>query len=445
MRLLADRNVCVVGDDDQSIYSWRGASYDNIINFEQDFPGVREIKLEQNYRSTSAILEAANGVIRNNTKRKEKQLWSGTRGGKPVELFYPKNESEEADFIVSQIKKLMIQDRLKYDDFGVLLRTNSMTAAIEEAFLAENIPCQVSGGTSFFQRKEIKDVLSYLRVIANANDDVNLLRIMNTPRRGIGKTTIAALMDVAKKNNTTLWEAMERLRYTPDTLFQEAAKGKVELDEFMTLIETYREEMLGRRGLSAKTRALVESIDYRSYLATEHSKNEKVAKWKFLNIESLIRSMETWEKDPDNFDPTLYAYLNRISLITRDDDDGSKGKVNLMTIHASKGLEFPVVFIAGAENGVIPHQRSMEEGGAGDAALEEERRLFYVAITRAREKLFITSCLRRRRLQNDTDCEPSPFLAEIPPHLIEYHEPDKAVEDPETAESYFALIKSKFA
>jgi DNA helicase-2/ATP-dependent DNA helicase PcrA len=238
---------------------------------------------------------------------------------------------------------------------------------------------------------------------------------------------------------------MERLRYTPDTLFQEAAKGKVELDEFMTLIETYREEMLGKRGLSAKTRALVDSIDYRSYLATEHSKNEKVAKWKFLNIESLIRSMETWEKDPDNFDPTLYAYLNRVSLITRDDDDDAgKGKVNLMTIHASKGLEFPVVFIAGAEKGIIPHQRSMEEGDAGPGALEEERRLFYVAITRAREKLFITSCLRRRRLQNDTDCEPSPFLAEIPPHLIEYHEPDKAVESPETAECYFAMIKSRF-
>jgi DNA helicase-2/ATP-dependent DNA helicase PcrA len=173
-----------------------------------------------------------------------------------------------------------------------------------------------------------------------------------------------------------------------------------------------------------------------------------MAKWKFLNIESLIQSMETWEKDPDNFDPTLYAYLNRISLITRDDgdDEAGKGKVNLMTIHASKGLEFPVVFIAGAEEGIIPHERSMEEG-EGDlhaGALEEERRLFYVAITRARDKLFITSCLRRRRLQNTVECAPSPFLAEIPPHLIEYHEPDKAVESPEEAENYFALIKSKF-
>ncbi|GHV76932.1 DNA helicase [Spirochaetia bacterium] len=438
MRLLSDRNVCVVGDDDQSIYSWRGASYENIVNFEKDFPGVTEIKLEQNYRSTSTILEAANGVISNNTNRKEKNLWSGNKGGKPVELFYPRNESEEADFIAATIKKIMIRERLKYDDFGVLLRTNSMTRSIEEAFLAENIPYRVSGGTSFFGRKEVKDVLSYLRLIANTSDDVNLLRIINTPRRGIGKNSIAALMEIAKKNHSTLWDAMEKLRYKADTLFQEAAKGKGELDGFMQLIETYREEMLGKRGLSAKTRALVESIDYWSYLVTEYSKNDKIAKWKFLNIESLIQSMETWEKDPDNFDPTLYAYLNRISLITRDDgdDEAGKGKVNLMTIHASKGLEFPVVFIAGAEEGIIPHERNMDE--------EEERRLFYVAITRARDKLFITSCLQRRRLQNTVECAPSPFLAEIPPHLIEYHEPDKAVESPEETENYFALIKSKF-
>ncbi|MDR2739302.1 MAG: UvrD-helicase domain-containing protein [Treponema sp.] len=450
MRLLADRNVCVVGDDDQSIYSWRGANYENILMFERDFPGAAEIKLEQNYRSTTTILEAANGVISNNTNRKEKRLWSGNKGGKPVELFFPQHESEEADFIASQVKKIMIQDKLKYDDFGVLLRTNSMTRSIEEAFLAENIPYRVSGGTSFFQRKEVKDILSYLRLIANTNDDVNLLRIINTPRRGIGKTTIGVLMDLARKNHTTLWDAMEKLRYSPDTLFQEAAKNRAEIDEFMTLIETYREEMLGKRLLSAKTRSLVDSIDYWSYLVTEYSKNDKIAKWKFLNIESLIQSMETWEKDPDNADPSLYAYLNRISLITRDDgndDEAGKGKVNLMTIHASKGLEFPVVFIAGAEDGIIPHERSMEEG-EGDlnaGPIEEERRLFYVAITRARDKLFITSCLRRRRIQSTTDCAPSPFLAEIPPHLIEHHEPDKAVESPEEAKNYFAMIKSKFS
>jgi DNA helicase-2/ATP-dependent DNA helicase PcrA len=439
MHLLADRNVCVVGDDDQSIYSWRGANYENLLRFESDFPGVKEIKLEQNYRSTSTILEAANGVIRNNSNRKEKTLWSGNEGGKPIEIYYPRNESEEADFIASKIKTILIEEKLKYDDFGVLIRTNSMTRHIEEAFLAENIPYRVSGGTIFFQRKEIKDIISYLRVIANENDDVNLLRIINTPRRGIGKTTISRITELAKEIHASVWDAMEILRYAKDTLFPE--KGRVEIDEFMTLIETYKTEILGKRGLSQKVRALVDSIDYWSYLVTEFSKNEKAARWKFLNIESLIQSIETWENDPDNLDPTLYPWLNRISLITRDDgDDDGKGKVNLMTIHASKGLEFPVVFIAGAEDGIIPHARSLEEG---DNNIEEERRLFYVAITRARDKLFMTSCLQRRRLQNTIECSPSPFLVEIPEHLLEVHE-DTKIESEKTGEDYFAEIKKLF-
>ncbi|GHU15633.1 DNA helicase [Spirochaetia bacterium] len=442
-------NVCVVGDDDQSIYSWRGASYENIALFEEDFPGTEEIKLEQNYRSTTTILEAANGVISNNTNRKEKTLWSGNTGGKPIELYHPQNESDEADFIAAQIKKIRFDEKLNYDDFGVLIRTNSQTAGIEEAFLAENIPYRVSGGTSFFQRKEIKDILSYLRVIANPNDDVNLLRILNTPRRGIGKNTIATLSDIAKKNHSSLWDALDRLRYLrehgQENLFHDPAMDKSagELHSFITLIETFREEILGKKGLSQKVKGLVDTIDYWSYLVTEYSKNEKIARWKFGNIGYLIQTIERWEKDPDNLDPTLYPYLNRISLITRDDgeDEANKGKVNLMTIHASKGLEFPVVFIAGAEDGIIPHARSLEEG---DGNIEEERRLFYVAITRARDKLYITSCLKRRRLQSTIDCLPSPFLAEIPNHLIEYHEPEKAEAAEERAEDFFALMKEKF-
>jgi DNA helicase-2/ATP-dependent DNA helicase PcrA len=470
LRLLADpdsprgSNVCVVGDDDQSIYSWRGANYENIRMFEQDFTNMTEIKLEQNYRSTTTILEAANGVISNNTNRKEKTLWSGNEGGKPIELFTPENESDEADFIAAQIRKLCFQEKLKYDDFGVLIRTNSMTRSIEEAFLAENIPYRVSGGTSFFQRKEIKDILSYLRIIANEDDDVNLLRIINTPRRGIGKTTISALTELARKNHSSLWDAMGRFRhaaeYGQESLFHlppetGASAGyssgssgvRAEIDHFMTLIEFFKAEILGKRGLSQKVRALVDNIDYWSYLVTEHNKNEKVARWKFLNIESLIQSIANWESDPDNLDPTLFPYLNRVSLITRDDgeDEAGKGKVNLMTIHASKGLEFPVVFIAGAEDGIIPHSRSMEEGDGNEEVnpIEEERRLFYVAITRARDKLYITSCLRRRRLQSTIDCVPSPFLAEIPPRLVQYHEPD-AEDDPMEAEDFFARMKNRF-
>jgi DNA helicase-2/ATP-dependent DNA helicase PcrA len=442
MHLLADRNVCVVGDDDQSIYSWRGANYENILNFERDFPGLVEIKLEQNYRSTSTILEAANGVISHNTNRKDKKLWSGNGGGKPIEIFYPENESDEADFIAQSIRSIMMKEKLKYDNFGVLIRTNSMTRHIEEAFLAENIPYRVSGGTSFFQRKEIKDIISYLRVIANPDDDVNLLRIINTPRRGIGKSSIEHITSHAKQHQTSIWDAMNQLRYAKDTLFPE--KGRIDVESFITLIEYFRGEMLGKRGLAKKVRALVDNIDYWSYLVTEYNKNEKAARWKFLNIEHLIQSIETWENDPDNFDPTLFPYLNRISLITRDDDneEAGKGKVNLMTIHASKGLEFPVVFIAGAEDGLIPHARSLEEG---DGNIEEERRLFYVAITRARDKLFITSCRKRRRMQSLVECSPSPFLEEIPQHLVEYHEGEATIESPDEAARYFAQIKSKFA
>ncbi|MDR1326456.1 MAG: exodeoxyribonuclease V subunit gamma [Treponema sp.] len=447
MRLLADKNVCVVGDDDQSIYSWRGANYENILQFERDFPETVEIKLEQNYRSTTTILEAANGVIANNTNRKEKALWSGNAGGKPIALYYPSTESDEADFIASEIKKMRFNDHRKYDDFGVLIRTNSLTRAIEEAFLAENIPYRVSGGTSFFQRKEIKDALSYLRVIANPDDDVNLLRIINTPRRGIGKSSITQLTGLARKNNSSIWDALNRLRYAQDTLFTET--DRADFDEFASLIERYREEMLGKRGLSTKVHALIDEIDYWSYLVSEHSKEEKIARWKFANLNTLVQSIATWEHDPDNLDPTLFAYLNRVSLITQNDGDDpqDKGKVNLSTIHAAKGLEYPVVFIAGVEDGVIPHARSLEDSD-GDSDLrpiEEERRLFYVAITRARDKLVITSCLHRRRLQSETNCAPSPFLAEIPCHLIEENAPSESEEDEaQAAANFFAQLKSRF-
>jgi DNA helicase-2/ATP-dependent DNA helicase PcrA len=467
MRMLAERedgsanicgaNICVVGDDDQSIYSWRGANYENILRFEADFPTVREIKLEQNYRSTSTILEAANGVIAHNTNRKEKTLWSGTSGGKPVELFFPENESAEADFIAAQIRHLAIMESRKHHDFGVLTRTNSLMRNLEEAFLAENIPYKVSGGTSFFQRKEVKDIISYLRVIANPDDDVSLLRIINTPRRGIGKTTVALLNDTARSGRTSIWDAIARLDHArsggQQALFQEKT-AQTELEEFTRLIETFRAEMLERKGapgqpwtLSQKVRHLVDTVDYWGYLVTEYSKEEKIARWKFGNIEYFIRMIENWERDPDNFDSGLYAWLNRISLITRDDgENDTGGKVNLMTIHASKGLEFPVVFIAGAEEGIIPHERSIAEAEEGGEAgsIEEERRLFYVAITRAREKLYITSCRKRRRMQNTVDCKPSPFLAEIPAHLIEHHEPQKAAMDDEAlAEKLLEKIKAR--
>jgi DNA helicase II / ATP-dependent DNA helicase PcrA len=456
MRLLASEknaNICVVGDDDQSIYSWRGANYENILLFEKDFPDRTEIKLEQNYRSTSTILDAANGVISHNKGRKEKNLWSRDKAGKPIELFYPQNETAEADFIAERIKHLTITEDYKYHDFGVLTRTNSLMRNIEESFLAENIPYRVSGGTSFFQRKEIKDIISYLRVISNTNDDVSLLRIINTPRRGIGKTTVASLNEFAKKNHTNIWDAIARRVYAKSqgqqALFEDH-KALTEIEEFSSMIEKFQTLMLERQSTDGKpwklsqcVRTLVDTVDYWSYLVLEHGKDEKKARWKFANIEYFIRMIENWENDPDNLDAGLYPWLNRISLITRDDgEDDNSGKVNLSTIHAAKGLEFPVVFIAGVEKGLIPHEKSINEDEDEAGSIEEERRLFYVAITRAREKLYITCCRKRKHLQTEDERSPSPFLSEIPPELVKYHEKEPDVIDDAKADEYMARMKA---
>ncbi|MDR0495983.1 MAG: UvrD-helicase domain-containing protein, partial [Treponema sp.] len=445
LRLLANpeggkSNICVVGDDDQSIYSWRGANYGNTRLFEKDFPNALEIKLEQNYRSTTTILEAANGLISHNSNRKGKNLWSGNGEGKPIIILNPQNESDEAAFIAGMIKRMRFSERRCYGDFGVLVRTNNQFDCIEEAFLAENIPYRVSGGMSFFERKEIRDILSYLRVIANHNDDVNLLRIINTPRRGIGKASIQGAAELAKKNHSGLYDALYRIiaakQQGQENLFQgdlrKEKSSKSGFEEFFELIQNSRDDFFGSGELSKKVRRLVDNIDYWGYLVIEHSKDEKKARWKFSNIEYFIRMIEEWEKDGDTLDNGLYAYLNRISLLTRtdgEDDRDEKGKTNLMTIHASKGLEFPVVFIAGAEEGTIPHEKSLDnDEDKGSLPVEEERRLFYVAITRAREKLYISSCQERRRRDTTSERFPSPFLAEIPPGLIDHQEEEEKIE-----------------
>lgn len=440
MHLLADENVAVVGDDDQSIYSWRGADYQNIINFEKDFK-VTEIRLEQNYRSTGTILDAANGVISHNTNRKDKKLWSGKGEGKPIEIYMPENETEEANFIAESIQGIAIEEKKTYDDFGVLIRANTQSRYIEEAFLQANIPYTMSGGTSFFERKEIKDIISYLRVIANHDDDINLLRIINVPRRGIGRAAIQVINEEAEKLGSTLWAAIQSLVQAEDSAASENLKE--DLQDFINLIESNRQKLLSGRGLSKKVREMVEEINYKDYLITEYSKSEKAVRFKLKNIELLLEMMERWEIDPDNTNPSLFNYLNRITLMSRDngDDENDKGKVNLMTIHASKGLEFPVVFIAGAEEGLIPHQRSVDENSGN---VEEERRLFYVAITRAREKLIISSCQKRRKMQAIIECEPSRFLDEIPQNLVEYHEPQKEVPQ-EMAKDIFENMLKKFS
>ncbi|MDR3200053.1 MAG: UvrD-helicase domain-containing protein [Spirochaetales bacterium] len=439
MKLLADgsRNICVVGDDDQSIYSWRGANYENILRFEKDYPELKEIKLEQNYRSTDTILAAANGVISHNKNRKTKELWTGFSGGKPIEIFYPENETKEGAFIARAIKALPVQEGIHYADVGVLVRTNPLFKNFEEAFLAENIPYKVSGGQSFFQRTEIKDVIAYMRVMANPDDDVSLLRIINTPRRGIGKKTVEYIGETAKQKSCSLCSAISLLVHTQDNALSE--KMKTELGEFLSLIENHRAIAMKPRRIAEALRSLMSAVDYWSYLVMEFQKNDKVAKWRYKNIELFISSIAGWEKDEENLNPGLYNYLNRISLITREDEEDGGGKVNLMTIHAAKGLEFDVVFLPAVEENIIPHARALEES---EENIEEERRLFYVAITRARKKLFITACKKRKSMHEVRDMSPSPFLQEIPQELIVYHKEEAIT--PEKAEDFFAALKAKF-
>jgi DNA helicase-2/ATP-dependent DNA helicase PcrA len=450
MRLISRRNVCVVGDDDQSIYSWRGANYENIVQFERDFPEAKLIKLERNYRSTTTILDAANAIIANNSNRKEKALWAPSGfGGTPIELYIPDDEAEEADFVARTLKTIKVDEGLSWEDFGILIRTNNLARRMEESLLAENIPYRISGGTSFFGRKEIKDLISYLRVLANPDDDVNLLRVINTPRRGIGKVTIERLNAIAKVKGSPMRTAMELARsgaFLPAEGGDAGAfgglseKAVADVGTFIDLLDEWREELLGKKRIADRVRKLVDAVDYWGYLIEENRNNEKAAKWKFHNVETFINMIKVWEEDPDNLSPGLYNWLNRITLITGDNDaDEDEGKVNLMTIHAAKGLEFEVVFIMGCEDGIIPHARSLEEGGE----LEEERRLFYVAVTRAKKRLLITAVARRRRLKELVEQKPSPFLEEIPKHLISTRDMAEEFSE-EEGEAMFGKIQGIF-
>ena len=437
---LEHRNLCCVGDDDQSIYSWRGADYTNILNFETDFPERREIKLERNYRSTGTILKAANAVIAHNADRKDKELWTrGDHDEMTLRFAAPEDDQQEGVFIAETIGALRATEGLAYDQVGVLVRTNALTRSIEDALLAHNIPYAMSGGTSFFSRQEIKDMIGYLRVVDNPDDDVNLLRIINTPRRGIGKTSLAVLVDLARRKGYSLYSAVNEIVFSPDGS-PVSDKIRSGLAEFLDLIEKYRGLFEGDDGrtpkLSPLFHELLEEVNYWGHLVGEFRHNEKIAKWRYENIRSFADMLERWEKNPDNLEPTLTRWLNRITLNARDElDDSEAGKVNLMTIHASKGLEFDVVFLAGVEDGVIPHAKSLEEN---PRSLEEERRLFYVAITRARKKLYLSSCLTRKVRLETVACVPSPFLQEIPRDLMEAAVEDEPVEHGEDVSSYFA-------
>ncbi len=438
------RNLCCVGDDDQSIYSWRGADFTNILNFEKDFPELQEIKLERNYRSTGTILKAANAVIANNSDRKNKNLWTHNQHEEmTIQFMTPENETEEAESIVESIISSRIENSISYERMGILVRTNALMRSIETALLSSSIPYSVSGGTSFYSRQEIKDIIAYLRVIDNPDDDVNFLRIINTPRRGIGKSTLELIVKMAWNNGHTLYSTASSIVFSNEKMINE--KTHTGLAEFVDFIEQYRSVFSrndeNKTTLASLLKELVEEVGYWSHLSQEFQHNDQIAKWRYENIQLFISQMEKWENHPDNLEPTLTKWLNLITLNARDQlENDDTGKVNLMTIHASKGLEFDVVFLPGMENGILPHSRSLEVDAR---ALEEERRLFYVAITRARSKLYLSSCQTRSIRHKSSPCQPSPFLEEIPRELMENADADNTIIEEEDISRYFARMPWK--
>ena len=386
------KNICVVGDPDQTIFSWRGANYKNILNFEKDYKNVKVIKLEENYRSTQNILNAANDVIKNNKERKEKKLWSNSDEGSKIKHHQAIDEKDEAQYVASEIKKL-IKQGYERDEIAVLYRTNAQSRNIEEALLKENIPYKIVGGFSFYNRKEIKDLVAYLKVIYNQNDNLNLLRIINVPKRGIGIRTISNLTNKAQNENKSIYESIE--------------KGK-EL-EFKKIID----ELIKLKENSSLTE-IVEAVLEKSGLRKE-LENEKTieAEVRLENLEEFKSITKTFEEN--NGIIMLDEFLMEISLVSDiDEHKNSKDVVTLMTLHSAKGLEFDNIFITGLEEGVFPHKNSFDN----NIELEEERRLCYVGITRAKKNLYLINS-KQRTLFGITNYNPvSRFISEISKEYI---------------------------
>ena len=411
-------NLCCVGDDDQSIYSWRGANYQNIRLLEQDFPSLREIKLEQNYRSTQLILEAANAVIQNNQERKDKVLWSSLKEGKAIAFSRPLNDTEEASFIAAQVQWLALNENIPYGDIAILVRTNSLFRELEVALRAGGVAYQISGGSSFFQKKEIKDVLAYLRVMVNSSDDFSLLRIINTPRRGIGKETLQLMRDISQKRQESLYDSMKGLLFTADnTPLSEQAVGNIQ--EFVALLEEYEHQFESSgESYSRILKNFLADLGYFNYCLQEAT-SEAQGQHRLKNLEFFFAMLQRWENKRERDERDLEIFLNMISLQTREENESDESALSLMTIHASKGLEWDIVFLAGVEEGILPHTRSLEENEAG---IEEERRLFYVALTRARKRVVITAVQMRKKSREIEETMPSRFINEIPETLLEREE-----------------------
>ena len=402
------QNVCVVGDDDQSIYKFRGADISNILSFEKQFLNAKVIKLEQNYRSTQTILNGANAVIANNTKRKSKKLWTDNGEGDKIKLLNPETEREEAERIGKIIEKY-VSDGHKYSDAAVLYRMNAQSRAIEEYFLRNAIPHRVVGGLRFFDRKEIKDIIAYMRIGFNGKDDISFKRIINEPKRGIGKAAIDRLTEISNKEGISLFEVCEKIE-----IYDELSRYHKVLREFVKLIYDFRVEI---EDIEAYAQIVINGSGYLEMLNRDESIESRTRAENVKELLSMVKDFKEHEEET-----TVGAFLENMALLSDIDNyDNEEDAVVLMSMHAAKGLEFNLVFIAGAEEGIFPSARSMAEM----EELEEERRLMYVAITRAKKELYITVTGRRTLFGNTMYSKPSRFINEIPVNLIKTEESKK--------------------
>lgn len=413
IRILASKykNLCVVGDDDQSIYKFRGANIYNILNFEKHFPEATVIKLEQNYRSTQTILDAANGVIRNNEGRKEKSLWTDNSRGEKIDFQQFETAYEEADYIACDIQKKVREGRYTYKDCAVLYRTNAQSRLLEERFVVSNIPYKIVGGVNFYARKEIKDLLCYLKTIDNARDDLAVRRIINVPKRGIGATTLARVQDYANSEDISFYNAL-RAADEITTLGKAAAK----IRPFVMFIQTMR----SKANVLGVTELLEDVIEQTGYVKELEAEDSEEAKARIENINELISKTVSYEEkcEAEGEQATLSGFLEEVALIADIDGlDENQDYVVLMTLHSAKGLEFPQVYLSGMEDGLFPSYMSIVSDDSV-SELEEERRLAYVGITRAKQDLTIT-CAKQRMIRGETQYNKvSRFVREIPRQLL---------------------------
>ena len=403
------KNICVVGDADQSIYGWRGADMSNILEFERDYQQAKVVLLEQNYRSTKTILQAANHVIENNVNRKVKKLWTENEEGQLITYYRAQSEQDEGYYVLSQIQSLL-RDGYHYDDFAILYRTNAQSRVMEENLLKSNIPFRLVGGQRFYDRLEIKDLLAYLRLIVNPQDDLSFRRIVNSPKRGIVATSLAKLSDFAEVYQLSLLEASEQISVSP--LSGKAAKA---LEKFATTIEDLR-KMQEFLSISEFVEQVIEKTGYLASLEKQHTMEADARIENIQEFISVAKQFEQERLEEESEDSPLLQFLTDLSLVSdADSDEGDGRMVTLMTLHAAKGLEFPVVFMIGLEEGIFPSFRSIMEHDD----VEEERRLAYVGITRAEQKLFLTNAYSRLLYGRTQTNRPSRFILEIGEELFD--------------------------